>query len=198
MRSLDATDETIASALLDSELSANYNRAEYDLRDRLINRMGLTGSDVDTTVMALSSHHGRAVEVAESPIEKLLLPWLIAAPCHRFRLRLARVAFIDDDERPRPRDLRVVPQLVFGRYRLDFAVVGQIGGRTLTAAVECDGREFHHMPNDAVRDRYLAAYGIPTVRATGSEITARPDRVAQRVADLFERWIDGEDVCGGV
>ncbi len=177
---------------LEWRLAANYSSAELLLRQRL-RQAGITHPvEHERLLQAMKEHHDRVVGVLESPIERIMLPWLVALPEKRLRRHVVRTALASEDDRPRTRDIRIVPQLAIGRHRLDFGIVVQIADRTMILALECDGREFHHVSDDATRDRYLASLGIYTLRATGAEINAAPDHVAMRVADAIEIWIDGK------
>jgi very-short-patch-repair endonuclease len=69
------------------------------------------------------------------------------------------------------------------RYRLDFLVFYDGGA----VAVELDGHEYHktkaQRQHDAQRDRWFLARGVRTMRWTGSEVAADPQRC---VAELRE------------
>ena len=176
---------------LADRLAANYQRAELFLWERKA-RSGWAQGEIDVMCRAMHEHHDRVVGTLESPIERIILPWLITMPETRIRHPVIRTALPTEDDRRREREIRIVPQLAFGKYRLDFAIVVQLGFRTFIMALECDGRAFHRVPDDAVRDRYLESFGIHTMRITGSEISGMPDYVALKVADVIEQWIDGK------
>ena len=203
-RSYEAGQETTKADLpadeqealeLANRLAANYQRAELSLWERKA-RAAMSEAEIHGVCLAMREHHDRVIGILESPIERLILPWLITMPETRIRHPLVRTALPTEDDRRRAREIRIVPQIAFGKYRLDFAIVVQLGVRTFVMALECDGRAFHRVPDDAVRDRYLESFGIHTMRVTGSEISGMPDYVALKVADVIEQWIDGKLTLG--
>ncbi len=109
--------------------------------------------------------------LTESPIERMLLPWLL----------------FSDYAAP----VIVQLQVPIGPFRVDFLLTVSLpGGRSQRIIVECDGEEFHHPHRDAIRDGYFAEKGIVTVRAPGSEIYRRPYDVVDRVAELIREWAE--------
>lgn len=108
--------------------------------------------------------------------------------------------------------LRVIPQQVIGRHRVDFAVeitytealyeMAKMFGHeppkylpekvSKKLAVECDGHAFHEKTaeqaaRDKSRDRDLLNDGFPVMRFTGAEVYADPLKYADQVVrDFFE------------
>jgi hypothetical protein len=130
----------------------------------------------------------RVCGVCDSPIEKALVPWLILANYDPFLTAPARVHLVKEDKLPPVADVLIIPQFTFARFRFDFAVVGEWRGSSRIVAVECDGQDYHGRAADDVRDRYLAAFNITTIRATGSDAYHNPGRVAARVAQTLSTW----------
>lgn len=76
----------------------------------------------------------------------------------------------------------VRPQVVFGKFRVDFVLKAKRGKEIV---IECDGHDFHERTKeqarrDRGRDRFFASKGITVVRFTGSEIWANPVRCAEQ------------------
>lgn len=70
-------------------------------------------------------------------------------------------------------------QVGVGNYTADFIVNGKWNGCAVSAAIECDGHEFHERTkrqatHDKLRDRYFQTRGLLVLRYTGSEIWAAP------------------------
>ena len=90
----------------------------------------------------------------------------------------SRVEIFAPDNVPKNPCRRVVcfiPQLKVGRYRLDFGVLFFDHGKRLHKwAVECDGRDWHTMPdqieNDRSRDKNLGSDGWRVIRFRGDII----------------------------
>lgn len=83
--------------------------------------------------------------------------------------------------------VQVIPQAVFGRYRVDFLFdLGPIG----LAAFECDGAEYHADRNkDARRDReLLEQHGVKVFRITGKEIW-RDDASMRMWAEMIRLYL---------
>jgi very-short-patch-repair endonuclease len=91
------------------------------------------------------------------------------------------------------------PQVVHGRYRVDFGVYLRLGSlATAVLAVECDGHEFHsrtkeQAANDRSRDRSLLTNGIRVVRFTGSEIWRDPKACVEQAMAVIDADVDVVD-----
>ena len=74
-------------------------------------------------------------------------------------------------ERIHDPDWELIPQLIWGRYRIDW-VLRRDGKPDIF--IECDGNEFHTselaVARDKRRDAEIVAAGIKVIRFTGSEI----------------------------
>lgn len=113
--------------------------------------------------IAGTMHWVNGLELCESPIEKSL--WMAMSKHH-----LALNGF--------------QPQVVVGRYRLDFADAGR------KLAIEADGFEFHtskdQFTKDRQRQRDLELDGWRFIRFSGSEIHADADACAKQIV----RWVE--------
>ena len=130
----------------------------------------------------------RAQPILESAIERAMLPWLVFGNYGTSSSPLP--VCLPDEDAPRDVPLFIVPQMCFGRYRLDFALVARSRSRSLIVAVECDGAAFHDRRSDLRRDAFLAGFRFPTVRATGSEIRTDPRPTIGRIAAIVAAWND--------
>lgn len=130
----------------------------------------------------------------ESPIEKALLPWLICQPYQFFEFHPA-VLLPGETELYVPGTLAVIPQLPIGRYRVDFALAGSLGGPIRFVVIECDGKEFHDGVENVKRDldRDVAILGnkrvLDVLRLDGRDILRDPQGSAHRAAKaVLEAW----------
>lgn len=131
----------------------------------------------------------------ESPIEKAILPWLVAQRYQFFDYRPA-VLFPGENDQYVPNTLAVIPQLPIGRYRTDFALAGSLrGGPIRFVIVECDGKEFHdgvaNVIKDVNRDVAILANNrvLDIVRIDGSQIMHNPRRAAEMASKgLTHAW----------
>jgi very-short-patch-repair endonuclease len=130
----------------------------------------------------------KGAALCESPIEKHVLPWLVFENYDALLTFPALVHDVKADRLPPRTAVMIVPQLAFVRFRVDFALVGRWKGKTKIVAVECDGAGYHGAARDRARDEYLAAWGIETVRAMGSEIKHDPRCLTSRAARLLVDW----------
>ena len=150
-------------------------------------RARLPAEDADRLCEIARDSYIVAAKLAESPIERDLLPWLITADWPSANASFVTVVLPDENFEDHA-GLLLVPQFVAGPFRLDFAICRRIGGKTHIVAVECDGFQFHDVGKDRRRDWILKAAGVETVRATGREIKDRPDLVVDRVRRVVAGW----------
>jgi hypothetical protein len=127
--------------------------------------------------------HG-AIKVCESPIERAMLPFLVFQSYLHDCPEPARIYLNGTMDLCPACSVVIVPQFAFVKYRLDFAIVAKVGHARVTVALECDGREFHEAQRDAKRDAFLASWGIPTVRAKGTDVARDAALVSQKVSEL--------------
>lgn len=78
----------------------------------------------------------------------------------------------------------VIPQYIFGDFRLDFAIP------TAKLAIEIDGHDYHSSKGqrqaDASRDRTLIKAGWTPIRFTGSEIFRDVEHCVENVVDILK------------
>jgi very-short-patch-repair endonuclease len=141
----------------------------------------------------------KALRVCESPIEMLLLPWLVVQPYFRFRYR-PRVLMPGEGHLLEDQCVALVPQLPIGRRRADFALAARRGPHMKFVVVECDGAAFHDGVKNVMRDvdrdvEILSSKKVLSViRFTGSEIHRSPRKCAADAADeLYRCWLKGND-----
>lgn len=150
---------------------------------------GFSAERVARDVGAVAKSCDRLRSFCESPIEHQLAPWLLCQSYGQWACGAPVTHIPKEDEVPPDADLMLIPQFAFARIRVDFALVAKIGPNTKIIAVECDGADFHQdARRDFRRDRYLAGWNIPTVRATGSEIARNPRHIAEIVARQVLDW----------
>jgi hypothetical protein len=130
----------------------------------------------------------KAWTLCESPIERCLVPWLVLQDFMAFPYP-NRVLAYESDGDVQEGELCIQPQAKIPPYRIDFLITAKRkDGKIRHLAVECDGAEYHDNNSDIRRDRALAQIGIPTLRASGSEIVHHPSKVAIRAARYFCDW----------
>lgn len=128
----------------------------------------------------------------ESPIEKVLLPWLICQHYPPFDFSPA-VLFPGETALYVPGTIAVIPQLPIGRYRVDFALAGSLGGLVQFVVIECDGKEFHDGVANVKRDldRDVAILNnkrvLDVFRLDGRDILRDPEGSARRAARAVEQ-----------
>lgn len=127
----------------------------------------------------------------ETPIEKRLLPWLVFADYGDQFLSIPAGVHSPRHQEDMPADdILIIPQFAFAKYRMDFAIATNVGGKRNYVCVECDGDGFHTGSHDMRRDAYLRGYGIPTVRMTGKEIAAHPGGAMARVVEAVRSLVE--------
>jgi hypothetical protein len=125
-----------------------------------------------------------ACGMCESPIEKLIVPWLVFQD-YQLTEGYEPVALSPADE-PVNADLILIPQFKLDRSRFDFMLVARLKGSAVMLAVECDGKAFHSSDADFYRDKAWTQVGIGTVRLTGSSIHESPEHAALKVAQALQ------------
>ncbi len=154
--------------------------------------LGMSPAMVDSVLNTGWAFIGVATDWCETPIEKRLLPWLVFADYGDSILSIPASVHSPKRQLVMPEgDVVIVPQFAFAKYRMDFAVVTRVRGVTRIVCVECDGADTHSGDHDGPRDEYLAAWNIPTVRATGKEIHNNPVSAVGRIADAVQQQIAG-------
>lgn len=132
----------------------------------------------------------KAFPLCESPIEKLIMPWLVVQEYSCFNYSPC-VLLPGEQSHYVPYTVAVIPQLPIGGYRADFALAASRGGPVRFLVVECDGAEYHNGPKlvrrDIDRDVRITAHGrvLDVIRLTGAEIFDNPAHAAKRVERYF-------------
>lgn len=142
-------------------------------------------ADDQELVRLLEAQFEKASPLCESPIERNILAGLITANWFFCPKPFVPVFDTKDMAGGIPHaPVVILPQFPIARYRLDFALLvrTESGGRIL--GIECDGRDFHFAPEDAVRDRNLASCGVLTVRIKGSDLFRSPTEQADRIVSM--------------
>lgn len=177
---------------LPSGVRTQLSLAQSHIMHRLAH-LGLPTQNAELFIDQAASTATKLVDLCESPIEAMLLPWLlvedygprlITFPARGFNHRI--------EDAPPPGDVIVAPQLALVRYRVDFAVMARLGRKTKIVLVECDGENFHGAMRDRRRDTCLSGLGFETIRASGADIYARPRNVSARVAALLQEWAEAQ------
>ena len=124
----------------------------------------------------------KALPLCESPIERILLPWLLAQEYTPFGR--PTVMLPGEGGRLEYAKLALVPQLPIGRFRADFALVGK--GREFIRffIIECDGADYHDQDKDAARDAQIRSLNKNVrsiTRLTGGLIMNDPRGAAEQV-----------------
>lgn len=184
----DAVDATLADH--ESERQGMNLDIAVQIFRRRIEAEGFRPDRRDAMIDAGRASITRAQPILESAIERAMLPWLVFGNYGMGSSPLP--VCLPDEDAPRYAPIFIAPQMRFGRYRLDFALVARSRSRSLIVAVECDGAAFHDRRSDLRRDAFLAGFRFPAVRATGSEIRTDPRPVIGRIAAIVAAWNDME------
>jgi very-short-patch-repair endonuclease len=162
---------------LDERAGSGLTTLDYgmsQLRERAADLGVPAGGMSDIEAKALAAFR-YGCKVCESPIERTILAALITAPWRGFGSLPPKVHLAREEPGLPQGDIIIVPQLAFVKYRFDFGIIAEIGGRREIIAVECDGAAFHNDKiKDGNRDKYLETWGIPTHRLSGTEIHNDP------------------------
>jgi very-short-patch-repair endonuclease len=137
----------------------------------------------------------------ESPIETDFIAALIAVS-DDVRVKAAKWTNLGELgwllTRDETRRVYCVPQFPFQKFRLDFllgAYLNPMYPRWL--CVECDGQEYHSLPEhqarDAARDAELAIHSIKVMRFTGKTLRRDPFRCARKALSYVTSGRSDED-----
>ena len=133
---------------------------------------------------------GRASPFCESPIERVLLPWLLTRPYHPFEFK-PLVLLPGEGNKLEYGQIALVPQMPLGRFRADFVLAGK--GREFVRffIVECDGADYHEdKEEDAARDAQIRRENSRVkdiIRLTGGQIMNHPRESAEYVRNFVIR-----------
>lgn len=171
----------------------NIDLAQRVFENRLVG-LGISGSMAAEAIDQGLARVRKLQSVAESPIERVMAPWLIFDHYGPDFMTVPPTIHIPKEEGAFPGgDICIIPQFAFAKFRLDFAIVATTLCARCIVGLECDGAEFH--PNafdDAKRDNYLLTWGIPVVRAKGKDIYATPRRVMSDVMEAIQWALDSK------
>ena len=135
----------------------------------------------------------------ESPIESTLLAEMCFAIIGYGRLMLRpRLSSVFDgtDQEAMDGQTIIIPQAQIAGCRVDFAIYsGDLCGKWVMVAIECDGHDFHEKTKEQVardksRDRALSAWGVSTLRFTGSEIFKDARACALEISAVLETLVE--------
>lgn len=154
---------------------------------------GMSREGIESRVAKALEYVLLALPLCESPIEKMILPWLIMEDYGpRIEITPVPVFIADGKSLPPQGGIFIVPQFQFLKYRMDLAVVAVIKKNMHMVVLECDGDGFHdNRDKDVKRDGFLASFCIRTIRASGKEIVHRPRDVSVRVAEALQELMEG-------
>ena len=80
----------------------------------------------------------------------------------------------------------IIPQFIFGAYRMDFAICDDQAKPYIF--VECDGKDFHSSSEQVTKDmeksQYTESKGIPLFRISGSAIFRAAEPLAEAAISL--------------
>ena len=134
-------------------------------------RLGLSAHQAADALATARTRFEFGTSLCESPIEKIVLAAMLAVDWPGL---LTIPPLVHDGRRDAllPNgDVVIIPQMAFLRYRADFGVLVDKGGRRRLSVVECDGEEFHQdAGRQRARDAYFQSWDVKSFRLTGSEI----------------------------
>lgn len=154
-------------------------------------QMGMNAAGQEYTERRAREQYAKAAEITESPIERSLIAALLTARWHGFDTipPLVHSSAKDSRELLPLGDIIIVPQMAFIKFRLDFGLVIEKGGKRHIAAIECDGQEFHQdVVKDRFRDFYLNSWDIPVFRCKGGAIFEDALKEADEVVNKICMW----------
>jgi hypothetical protein len=178
---------TVSGIAYDGKVSREVASILPDCEERALRSLSRVYGSADDMVAAMKEQVIASLPLCESPIEEMMLVAL------GFMVIQGHEGFpvIHDLSSGEPwpnKNIVIVPQFAFARYRLDFLVT--VGKRWL--AVECDGADYHALPAQRIRDRnrddYLRDLGIPTIRYSGAWLKRNGAKIADEVAAVIREW----------
>lgn len=166
----------VAGLAYDNKVAKDAIEAIDGLKDscvRSLLALGLTQGRAEELFKGATKAFIEKCPLCESPIEQVMLACLshMVVPGTQCFPPLIHDIYSGEPFPEHP--VVIAPQFNVARYRLDFLVSIRAGGQSLYA-IECDGKAFHSSREqreaDGLRDAYLAALGITTLRYTGQFI----------------------------
>lgn len=151
--------------------------------------LGIAGDWYTSVLQEAQGYIDLGCNACESTIERIMVAPLVLADWHGFYSVPAPVFMPDSDTLVPVGDIIIVPQMRFGRFRADFAILARHNERTKWFFVECDGRDYHmDQAKDQRRDDYLKALGVTLIRLTGRDISSSSMGAVQRVIFVVTAW----------
>jgi very-short-patch-repair endonuclease len=132
----------------------------------------------------------RALPLCESPIERILLPWLLTRHYRPFEF-MPTVLLPGEGAKLEYGHIALVPQMPLGRFRADFVLAGR--GREFVRffVIECDGADYHEdREKDDARDAQIRKENgrvKAIIRLSGGNIMNRPRESAEIVRAIVSR-----------
>lgn len=131
----------------------------------------------------------------ESPLEKILAPWLLTIQAD-FETTGPQRPTIESDSWNETTisvdELVLVPQYSYDKYRLDFALFYRCASwpKAAMIAIECDGHDYHDGTKEAAerdkrRNRALITAGWHLLRFSGREIHRDPEACIAEIQRLL-------------
>ena len=131
----------------------------------------------------------RACPFCESPIERILLPWLLTRRYRPFEFK-PLVLLPGEGGKLEYGQIALVPQMPFGRFRTDFVLAGKGREFVRLFVIECDGADYHEKEKDDARDAQIKKENNRVkaiIRLTGGQIMNQPRESAEFVRDRVVR-----------
>ena len=125
----------------------------------------------------------RASPLCESPIETILLPWLLTRRFYPFEFN-PLVLLPGEGGKLEYGQIALVPQMPMGRFRADFVLAGKGREFVRLFVIECDGADFHEKEKDEERDRKIRQENKRVkdiIRLSGALIVNDPRKAAEQV-----------------
>ena len=165
------------------------NRLESDVLSFVARCAAIIGRDAEDT--ASQDLHSECLDLGmESPIEQILYCAILTLAKIN-GIREADEPFKDENGEMHMIGLSVRPQVVIGKYRVDFLVSREIlhyksGCEKREIIVECDSQQFHERSEperryEKRRDRSLLSQGYKAFHYTGAEIVKEPFQIAAEI-----------------
>lgn len=132
----------------------------------------------------------RASPFCESPIERVILPWLLTRRYRPFKFK-PLVLLPGEGSKLEYGQIALVPQMPLGRFRADFVLAGKGKEFVRFFVVECDGADYHEdKEKDAARDAQIKRDNSRVkdiIRLTGGQIMNQPRESAETVCQHVTR-----------
>jgi hypothetical protein len=149
---------------------------------RSLIRLGLTQGRAEELFRGARDAFIEKCTLCESPIEQIMLACLAHRVVPGTECFPPKIHDVYSGEPFPDHPVVIAPQFTIARYRLDFLVSVKTAQGQALYAIECDGKDYHssieQLAADKLRDDYLAALGIVTLRYSGQWIHRNKSRAA--------------------